>query len=59
MDAGDPRSGHAYAMGLSEILELSRPPDPEIVDLIQQAFLDGQIDGLKADLAPFSLRQHE
>ena len=27
------------------------PPDTELVDLIEQAFLEGQIDGLKADLA--------
>jgi hypothetical protein len=27
------------------------PPDPEMVGLIEQAFLEGQIDGLKADLA--------
>ena len=36
---------------LSEILEQSRPPDPELVDLIEQAFIEGQIDGQKADLA--------
>ncbi len=36
---------------LSEILERTRPPDPELVDLIEQAFLEGQIDGFKADLA--------
>ena len=27
------------------------PPDAELVHLIEWAFLDGQIDGLKADLA--------
>jgi len=27
------------------------PPDPELVDLIEPAFLEGQIDGQKADLA--------
>jgi hypothetical protein len=27
------------------------PPDPELVDLIEWAFLDGQIDGQTADLA--------
>ena len=27
------------------------PPDPEFVALIQCAFLEGQIDGQKADLA--------
>ena len=28
---------------LSELLEQTRPPDPELVDLIEQAFLEGQI----------------
>ena len=27
------------------------PPDPELVDLIEWAFLEGQIDGQKTDLA--------
>jgi hypothetical protein len=36
---------------LSEILELARPPGPDLVDLIGQAFVDGLIDGQKADLA--------
>ncbi len=36
---------------LSEILEGARPPDPELVDLIEQSFFEGQIDGLRADLA--------
>ena len=27
------------------------PPDEELVDLIEQAFLEGQIDGVKADMA--------
>ena len=36
---------------LSELLEQTRPADPELVDLIEQAFLEGQIDGQKADLA--------
>ena len=36
---------------LSEILERTRPPDPELVDLIEQAFLEGQIDGNTEDLA--------
>ena len=27
------------------------PPDPEFVDLIEQAFIEGQIDSQKADLA--------
>ncbi len=41
---------------LSELLERTRPPDPEMVDLIEQAFLEGQIDGQKADLAHLWLR---
>ncbi len=47
------QSGHADKMScdLSEILEQTRPPDPELVDLIEQAFLEGQIDGQSADLA--------
>jgi len=36
---------------LSELLEQTRPPDPELVDLIEQVFIEGQIDGQKADLA--------
>ena len=36
---------------LSEILEQTRPPDPELVDLIEQAFLEGQIGSRKAELA--------
>ncbi len=36
---------------LPHLLELSRPPDPELIDLIKQAFLEGQIDSRKADLA--------
>ena len=40
---------HAYGMPyieckLSELLEASKSPDPESVDLIEQAFLEGQID---------------
>ena len=38
---------------LPEILDATRPPDPELVDLIEQAFLEGQIDSQKADLAYF------
>ena len=44
---------------LPSLLEASRPPDEELVDLIEWAFLDGQIDGLKADLAYLWLRTHE
>ena len=36
---------------LPELLEQTSPPDPDLVDLIEQAFLEGQIDGVKADLA--------
>ena len=36
---------------LAELLEASRPPDAELVDLIEQAFLEGQIDSRKAELA--------
>jgi hypothetical protein len=36
---------------LSELLEQTRPPDSELVDLIERAFLEGQIDGQDADLA--------
>ncbi len=38
-------------MDLFKILERTRPPDEELVDLIEQAFLEGQIDGQKADFA--------
>ena len=34
-----------------ELVEASMPPDAELVDLIERAYLDGQIDGLEADLA--------
>ncbi len=36
---------------LPEILEQTRPPDPELVDLIEQAFIDGQIDSERVELA--------
>ena len=41
---------------MEELLRGSAPPDEELVDLIEQAFLEGQIDGLKADLAYLWLR---
>ena len=49
---------HAYRMlclkcELPYLLEASSPPDPDLIDLIEQAFLEGQIDGLKAELAYF------
>ena len=34
-----------------DLVEASRPPDPELVDLIEQAFLEGQIDSETAGLA--------
>ena len=50
------RVGHAHRMPclqceLPRILEETRPPDPDMVDMIEQAFLEGQIDGQKAELA--------
>ncbi len=47
---------HAHRMScliceLPDLLEASRPPDPELVDLIEQAFIEGQLDSQKADLA--------
>jgi hypothetical protein len=36
---------------LPNLLEESMPPDPELVDLIERAFIDGQIDSQVADLA--------
>ena len=38
------------------MLELARPPDSDLVDLIEQAFLAVQIDGLRVDLAYLWLR---
>ncbi len=51
--ASNPLSDHAHRMScdLSEILERTRRPDAELVDLIEKAFLEGQINGQKADLA--------
>ncbi len=33
---------------LRELLEQTRPPDTELVDLIEKAFFEGQIDSQKA-----------
>ena len=41
---------------LTGILEESRLPDPEMMDLVEKAFLEGQIDGLDADPAYSWLR---
>ncbi len=35
---------------LSEILEETRLPDPELVDLIELAYLEGRIDSASANL---------
>ncbi len=35
---------------LLDLLEASRPPDPELVDLIEQAYLEGRIDSASANL---------
>ena len=35
------------------------PPDEELADLIEWAFLEGQIDGVTADLAYLWLRMRE
>ncbi len=42
---------------LSERLEQTRPPDPEMVDLIEQAFVDGQIGSQAANLAYLWLQE--
>ena len=39
------------SMRITRILEATRPPDPELVDLIERAFFEGQIDSQKAELA--------
>jgi hypothetical protein len=41
---------------LSDLLEQTRPPDEELVDLIERAFLEGRIDGQTVDLAYLWLR---
>ena len=54
--ANIPPSCHAQRMSclhceLAEILEQIRPPDAELIDLIEQAYLEAQIDSQSADLA--------
>ncbi len=61
--AFNPQYGHACRMlclqcDLSDLLEASRPPDPELVDLIEQAFLEGQIDSKTARLTYLWLLGH-
>ncbi len=41
---------------LPKILEETRPPDPDMVDMIERAFIEAQIDGQKAELAYGYLR---
>ena len=41
---------------MEELLRASAPPDPELVDMIEQAFLEGIIDGETEDLAYIWLR---
>ena len=58
--ASSPCPGHAWMMlcldrDLADLLEQTMPPDPELVDLIEWAFLDGQIDAVRADLAYYWL----
>ena len=54
------RTNHAHRMScihceLSELLEETRPPDPDFMTPIEWAFLEGQIDGQTADLTYFWL----
>ena len=44
---------------LAELLEQTMPPDEDMVDLIELAFLEGQINGLKTDLAYFWLEANK
>ena len=48
---GHPQTMSCLHCDLSEIPELARPPDPDLVDLVEQAFLAGQIGGLRVELA--------
>jgi hypothetical protein len=36
---------------MEELLKASAPPDEDMVNLIEKAYLEGQIDGQKVDLA--------
>ena len=51
--ANNPKDSHACRMScdLSELLEQTKPPDPELVDLIERSYLEGQIDGETQSLA--------
>jgi hypothetical protein len=62
--AGKAPTGHVRRIfclccELPDLLQDSMPPDPELVDLIEWAFLEGQIDGQKADLACWWLCKQE
>ena len=59
--AGKVWTDHAHRMpclkcDLPYLLEVSRPPDPELVDLTEWAFIEGQIDSQKAELAYAHIR---
>lgn len=43
---------------MEELLRATMPPDEDMVDLIEQAFLDGLIDGVTADLAYLNLMKN-
>jgi hypothetical protein len=40
---------------MQKLLEASRPVDEDMLDLIAEAFLEGQVTGLSADLAYYHL----
>ena len=44
---------------LSEMLELNRSPDSDLIDLNERAFLASQIDSWKADPALFWLEDNK
>ena len=46
-----------FQCDLAEILEATRPPDSDMLELIEWAFLEGQIDSLKAELAYVQISQ--
>ena len=45
------RGMFCFQCELSNLLLDSMPPDPDLVDLIEWAFIEGQIDGKQAELA--------
>jgi hypothetical protein len=52
----DTLEGWCQANGVEELLRAAMPPDEQMLDLIERAFLEGQIDGRRADLAYFWLK---